>query len=100
PMQAVKEERERPMLAGKRIFIADDDWLIRNDLKMILERMGCEVVGEAGDGSTAVLQIRRLQPDAVIMDVRMPVMNGITATAHLCETVGAPVLLVSGLDYE
>jgi CheY-like chemotaxis protein len=87
------------MLAGKRVFIAEDDWLTRNDLKMMLERLGCEVVGEAVDGSTAVIQIRRLQPDAVIMDVRMPVMNGITAAAHLSETVGAPVLLVSGLDY-
>jgi response regulator NasT len=88
------------MLAGKRIFIADDDWLIRNDLKAMLERMGCDVVGEAVDGSTAVMQIRRLQPDAVILDVRMPVMNGITAAAHLSETIEAPVLLVSGLDYE
>lgn len=88
------------MLAGKRVFIADDDWLTRSDLKRMLERMGCEVVGEAVDGSTAVMQIRRLQPDAVILDVRMPVMNGITAAAHLCDTIGAPVLLVSGLDTE
>lgn len=88
------------MLAGKRVFIADDDWLIRSDLKAMLERMGCDVVGEAVDGSTAVVQIRRLQPDAVILDVRMPVMNGITATAHLSDSIQAPVLLVSGLDTE
>lgn len=88
------------MLAGKRVFIADDDWLIRADLKAMLLKMGCDVVGEAVDGSTAVIQIRRLQPDAVILDVRMPVMNGLTATAHLADTVRAPVLLVSGLDYE
>jgi two-component system, response regulator PdtaR len=88
------------MLQGKRVFIADDDWLIRSDLKAMLERMGCDVIGEAVDGSTAVMQIRRLRPDAVILDVRMPVMNGITATAHLADTVSAPVLLVSGLDTE
>lgn len=88
------------MFEGTRVFIADDDWLTRNDLKTMLQRMGCDVVGEAVDGSTAVLQIRRLQPDAVILDVRMPVMNGITAAAHLSETIAAPVLLVSGLDSE
>jgi two-component system, response regulator PdtaR len=88
------------MLEGKRVFIAEDDGLLRLDLKTMLTRLGCDVIGEAVDGSTAVLQIRRLQPDAVILDVRMPVMNGLTATAHLSGQVAAPVLLVSGLDYE
>jgi CheY-like chemotaxis protein len=94
------EAKRATMLAGKRVFIADDDWVIRTDLKAMLLRMGCDVIGEAVDGSTAVMQIRRLRPDAVILDVRMPVMNGITATAHLAGTLDAPVLLVSGLDYE
>jgi response regulator NasT len=88
------------MLAGKRVFIAEDDSLLRLDLKAMLTRLGCDVVGEAVDGCTAVMQIRRLKPDAAILDVRMPVMNGLTATAHLSDSLELPVLLVSGLDYQ
>src|SRR5262249_3829400 len=88
------------MMEGKLVLSADDDWLTRSDVKSMLRRMVCDVIGEAVDASPAVMQIRRLRPDAVILDVRMPVMNGLTATAHLAGTLTAPVLLVSGLDYE
>lgn len=84
----------------KRIFIAEDDALLRADLRAMLTRMGYQVVGEAVDGSTALLNIRRLRPDLAILDVRMPVMNGLAAGAQIAERLPAAVLFVTGWDHE
>ena len=78
-----------------RIVIADDEPIIRLDLRKTLENMGHQVVGEAGDGAKAVDMARDLKPDIVILDIKMPEMDGIDA-AKLVTTEGiAPVLLLT-----
>lgn len=78
-----------------RIVIADDEPIIRMDLRRTLENMGHVVTGEAGDGKQAVEMTRESKPDVVILDIKMPVMDGIDA-AKLISTEGiAPVLLLT-----
>jgi len=67
-----------------RIVLVDDEQMVRQGLRMILESEdGFEVVGEAGDGATAVAQVTRLDPDVVLMDIQMPGMNGLDATRQI-----------------
>ncbi|GAB3405722.1 response regulator transcription factor [Schumannella luteola] len=64
-----------------RVLIVDDQELVRLGFRMVLDaEADIEVVGEAGDGAAAVAEVRRLEPDLVLMDVRMPEMDGIRAT--------------------
>ena len=69
-----------------RVVIAEDEAIIRLDLKETLQEQGYEVVGEAADGETAVQRVRDLQPDVVLMDLIMPGMNGIEAIRRLKPT--------------
>ncbi|HEX5248194.1 MAG TPA: response regulator transcription factor [Gaiellales bacterium] len=66
-----------------RLLLADDQEMVRTGFRLILELAGMEVVGEAADGREAVELCRRLAPDVVLMDVRMPVMDGIEATRQI-----------------
>jgi AmiR/NasT family two-component response regulator len=78
-----------------RIVIADDEPIIRLDLRKTLDNMGHQVVGEAGDGAKAVDLARELKPSIVILDIKMPDMDGIDA-AKIVSTEGiAPVLLLT-----
>jgi len=81
--------------SATRIVIADDEPLIRIDLRETLESLGYEVVGEAADGKHAVDLARNLRPDIVIMDIKMPEMDGIAALRILTEENIAPVLLLT-----
>ena len=67
-----------------RVLVADDQALIRDSFRLLLDlEPDIEVVGEAGNGQEAVAQARQLQPDVVLMDVRMPVLDGLGATRAL-----------------
>jgi DNA-binding NarL/FixJ family response regulator len=67
----------------RRVLVVDDQELVRAGLRAILETNGIDVVGEAGDGEAAVELARDLHPDVVLMDVRMPVLDGIEATRRI-----------------
>lgn len=82
-------------MARTRIIIADDESIIRMDLKEMLTALGYLVVGEVGDGRSAVNLARELRPDLIIMDVKMPDMDGIEATSILTKEKIAPVLLLT-----
>lgn len=67
-----------------QVLIADDQALVRAGFRMILEiEPDLQVVGEASDGAEAVIETRRLRPDIVLMDVRMPGVDGIAATREI-----------------
>ena len=78
-----------------RVIIADDESLIRMDLREMLTNLGYLVVGEVADGRSAVNQARELRPDVVIMDIKMPDMDGIEAAKVLTEEKISPVVLLS-----
>ena len=86
---------EPKALESLRIVIADDEPIIRLDLRKTLENMGHQVVGEAGDGAKAVEIARELKPDIIILDIKMPEMDGIEAAKMLTTEGVAPVLLLT-----
>ncbi|MHB8618118.1 MAG: ANTAR domain-containing response regulator [Chloroflexota bacterium] len=83
-----------------RIIIADDESVIRMDLKEMLLNLGYLVVGEAGDGESAVNLARELKPDLVIMDIKMPGLDGVQAAKLLTEERLAPVLLLTAFSQQ
>ena len=83
-----------------RIIIAEDDTVIRMDLKEELQRQGYLVVGDVGDGQSAVNLTRELRPDLVVMDIRMPEMDGISAAEILTREKLAPVVLLTAFSDE
>jgi DNA-binding NarL/FixJ family response regulator len=86
-----------------RVLIADDQALVRRGFRMILEvEPGVELVGEAADGEEAVRLTRELKPDIVLMDVRMPVLDGIEATRTICDDAGcdAKVVMLTTFDLD
>ena len=77
-----------------RVVLADDQELVRSGLRLVLEARGVEVVAEAADGRAAVAAVRRTQPDVVLMDIRMPGLDGIAATRELTAGGSAAKVLV------
>jgi len=86
------------ILERTRVIIADDESIIRMDLREMLTNLGYLVVGEVGDGQSAVNLARELKPDLVIMDIKMPDMDGIEAAGILTQEKIAPVLLLTAFS--
>jgi len=84
--------------ARKRVVIAEDEALIRMDLAEMLQEEGYDVVAEAGDGETAVKLAQEHRPDLVILDVKMPVLDGISAAERIAEERVAPVLILTAFS--
>ena len=84
--------------APRRVVVAEDESLIRLDIVEILRDNGFDVVGEAGDGETAVQLATYLRPDLVVMDVKMPQLDGISATEKLSKNHIAPVVLLTAFS--
>jgi DNA-binding NarL/FixJ family response regulator len=78
-----------------RVVLVDDQQLVRAGLRMVLDRQpDVTVVGEAGDGAEALRLLRGIQADVVVMDLRMPVLDGVAATRHICAAGPQPRVLV------
>lgn len=82
-------------MAKLRVLIADDDPIIRLDLKQMLENLDYDVVAEAGDGEEAVSLARSSHPDVCVLDVKMPTMDGIEVATILTEEGIAPAILLT-----
>ena len=87
--------KRNTIMAKLRVLIADDDPIIRLDLKQMLENLDYEVVAEAGDGQQALAAARDAKPDICILDVKMPVMDGIEAVSIITEESIAPTILLT-----
>lgn len=83
---------------GRTVVIAEDEVLIRMDLKEMLTEEGYDVVGEAGDGREAVRLAEELHPDLVILDVKMPVLDGIAAAEAIAKQRIAPVVMLTAFS--
>lgn len=83
------------MATKRRVVIAEDEALIRLDLISLLEEAGYEVAAAVGDGQSAVEAVENLRPDLVLMDVAMPILDGVTAAARITEQRLAPVVMVT-----
>jgi response regulator NasT len=81
-----------------RVLIAEDEALIRLDLKEMLEEEGYTVVAEVGDGQQAVDQAQELRPDLVILDIQMPVLDGLSAAEQIATARTAPVIVLTAFS--
>ncbi|WP_328807931.1 ANTAR domain-containing response regulator [Nonomuraea antri] len=86
------------MSTQRRVVIAEDEALIRLDLKEMLQEDGYVVVGEAGDGEQAIRLAAELRPDLVILDVKMPVLDGISAAERIVADRIAPCLILTAFS--
>src|ERR687891_945049 len=84
--------------SASKVLIAEDEALIRLDLKEMLEEEGYDVVGEASDGEQAVKLAAELKPDLVILDVKMPVLDGISAAEQIVAERIAPVVMLTAFS--
>jgi response regulator NasT len=84
--------------AGLKVLVVEDEALIRMDLAEMLTEEGYVVAGEAGDGEQALELARRLHPDLVIMDIKMPKVDGIAAAAAIVEERIAPVVMLTAFS--
>lgn len=91
-------ETESSPPAARRVVVAEDESLIRLDIVETLRDNGFDVVGEAGDGERAVELAMELRPDLVIMDVKMPKLDGISAAEQLSKNHIAPVVLLTAFS--
>ena len=94
-MRVTQSPTPTPAPSQPRVVIAEDEALIRMDLAEMLGEEGYDVVGQAGDGARAVELARELRPDLVILDVKMPVLDGIAAAERIAGERIAPVVILT-----
>lgn len=85
-------------MSGCRVVVVEDETLIRLDIVEMLAESGYDVVGQAGDGEQGVRLVRALRPDLVLMDVKMPVLDGISAAEQLNDESIAPIVLLTAFS--
>lgn len=95
-MPLVTEQEPRP--SARRVVIAEDEALIRLDLAEMLGEEGYDVVGQAGDGEKAVALAEELRPDLVVLDVKMPKLDGISAAQRIATKRIAPVVILTAFS--
>jgi response regulator NasT len=95
----VTDKKENDV-AARRVVVAEDEALIRLDAVEILREAGFDVVGEAANGEEAVKLAEDLRPDAVIMDIKMPVMDGLTAAEKIGKERLAPVVMLTAFSQQ
>ncbi len=81
-----------------RVLLVDDEALIRMGMRVMLRDLGYEVVGEAGDGQQALEKVATLAPDVVIMDIKMPVMDGLEATRRIMAAHPVPIIVLTAYN--
>ncbi len=84
--------------AGGRVLLVDDEALIRMGLRVILQDLGYDVVGETADGQEALEKVAALDPDVVIMDIKMPGINGLEATRRIMATRPVPIIVLTAYN--
>ncbi|MBI4942204.1 MAG: response regulator [Actinobacteria bacterium] len=89
---------ENGTVAARRVVVAEDEALIRLDIVEMLREAGYDVVGEAGDGEEAVRLAEEHRPDLVVMDIKMPVLDGISAAERIAGGRIAPVVLLTAFS--
>ena len=96
--RAAEKSPEAAAKPARRAVVAEDEALIRMDVVETLREAGFDVVGEAGDGEQAVALATELKPDVVVMDVKMPVLDGISAAERIAKEHVAPVVLLTAFS--
>ena len=84
--------------AGARVLLVDDEVLIRMGMRVMLQDHGYRVVGEAADGQEAIEKVAALDPDVVIMDIKMPGMDGLEATRRIMATHPVPIIVLTAYN--
>ncbi|WP_285724293.1 ANTAR domain-containing response regulator [Psychromicrobium xiongbiense] len=92
------QESPNPQALARRVVVAEDETLIRLDIIEILRGEGYDVVGEADNGEKAIELARELTPDLVLMDVKMPILDGISAAETIAKERIAPVVLLTAFS--
>ncbi|MHB8732191.1 MAG: ANTAR domain-containing response regulator [bacterium] len=86
--------------ARARILLVDDEALIRMGLRVMLQDLGYEIAGEAADGHEAVAKVAALAPDVVIMDIKMPGMDGLEATRRIMAAQPVPIIVLTAFNQQ
>ncbi|MEC3884034.1 response regulator [Halobacillus sp. HZG1] len=85
---------------GKRILLVEDESIVRMDIALLLQDSGFDIVGEAGDGEKAIELAYELQPDLIIMDIKMPKMDGLKASKVISQKFNIPILLLTAYSQQ